>query len=87
MRTHKTHLPKAETLKRLALSDSGFIFDPVTGRSYTVNESGLAILRHLQTTGDLNSVINSLSHEFDVESAVAEREVIEFAGLLRSAFK
>ena len=34
--------------QRLASSESGFVFDPVSGQSYTVNETGLALLRLLQ---------------------------------------
>lgn len=81
-------LPKADVLTRLALSDSGFVFDPVTGNSFTVNGSGLAILRRLQQQGtDLAATVASLCEEFDVEVMAAERDVIEFANLLRNAFK
>lgn len=81
-------LPRAEVLMRLALSDSGFVFDPVTGNSFTVNGSGLAILRRLQQQGtDLAGTVASLCEEFDVEAMAAERDVIEFANLLRNAFK
>ena len=81
-------LPKADVLTRLALSDSGFVFDPVTGNSFTVNGSGLAILRRLQLQGsDLAGTVASLCEEFDVEAMAAERDVIEFANLLRNAFK
>ena len=79
-------LPKADVLTRLALSDSGFVFDPVTGNSFTVNGSGLAILRRQQGT-DLPATVASLCEEFDVEARAAERDVIEFANLLRNAFK
>lgn len=81
-------LPKAAVLMRLALSDSGFVFDPVTGNSFTVNGSGLAILRRLQQQGsDLAGTVASLCEEFDVEAMAAERDVIEFANLLRNVFK
>jgi PqqD family protein of HPr-rel-A system len=81
-------LPKADVLTRLALSDSGFVFDPVTGNSFTVNGSGLAILRRLQQQGSgLAGTVASLCEEFDVEALAAERDVIEFANLLRNAFK
>jgi hypothetical protein len=29
--------------KRLALSESGFVFDPVSGQSFSVNETGRVI--------------------------------------------
>ena len=35
-------------LSMLAISDSGFVFDPRTGHSYAVNSTGLALLRSLK---------------------------------------
>ena len=80
-------LPKTEHLMRLALSDSGFVFDPVTGNSFSVNGSGLAILRRLQQGTDLPGIVASLSEEFEVDILAAERDVIEFANLLRNTFR
>jgi hypothetical protein len=74
-------------LGRLALSDSGFVFDPLTGNSFTVNTTGLSILRQLQKTEEWQQVIETLRSEFDVAHQIAERDVIEFAASLRSAFK
>jgi PqqD family protein of HPr-rel-A system len=80
-------LAKPDVLMRLALSDNGFVFDPVTGNSFTVNGTGLAILRRLQHDADLARIVASLCDEFDVAPLAAERDVIEFANLLRNAFK
>ena len=80
-------LPKPEHLMRLALSDIGFVFDPVTGNSFSVNGSGLAILRRLQQGTDLPGIVASLSEEFEVDILAAERDVIEFANLLRNTFR
>jgi PqqD family protein of HPr-rel-A system len=79
--------PKAEALQRLALSDSGFVFDPMTGNSFTVNATGLAILRHLQKGAGRDELLQTLQEEFEVDPVVAERDVIEFADLLRNQFK
>jgi hypothetical protein len=38
-----------DKLAVLAVSESGFIFDPVTGHSYTANATGLRILELLKT--------------------------------------
>ena len=84
---HAAALPDPATLRRLALSDSGFVFDPVTGNSFTANGSGLAILRQLQGGSTLGEVVAALGVEFEVASPVAERDVIEFIGQLRNAFK
>ncbi len=79
--------PEPRALQRLALSDSGFIFDPMTGNSFTVNSTGLAILRLLQKESSLPELLGAVQEEFDVEPLVAERDVIEFAQLLRTQFK
>ncbi len=80
-------LPKPENLMRLALSDSGFVFDPVSGNSFSVNGSGMAILRRLQQGTDLTRIVASLCEEFEVDALAAERDVIEFANLLRNTFR
>ena len=79
--------PDPETVGRLALSDSGFVFDPVTGRSFSVNATGLAILRLLQKPTGLAEVVEALQERFMSDAATLERDVIEFAGVLRSQIK
>ena len=80
---------KPDVLRRLALSDSGFVFDPLSGASFTVNASGLALIRILQEegSGDIVQIVSELRDLFEVEPATAEQDVIEFAGVLRSHFK
>lgn len=79
--------PDPETVGRLALSDSGFVFDPVTGRSYSVNGTGLAILRLLQKPTGLDEVVADLRQHFEGEPSILERDVIEFASVLRGQIK
>lgn len=82
-----TLFPPVEVTGRLALSNSGFVFDPVSGASYTVNTSGLAILRALQDgCGQITDMMRTLDAEFETPLSVLERDVIEFAGHLREAF-
>lgn len=82
--------PPPEVLQRLALSDSGFVFDPLSGTSYTVNDSGLALLRILQKESlqhDMPKVTALLRAEFDVDALTAEQDVQEFASVLRGLLK
>ena len=79
--------PDAQTVARLALSDSGFVFDPVSGRSYSVNATGLAILRLLHQATDLGEVVAALQAQFEGKPSTLERDVIEFASVLRSEIK
>ena len=79
--------PHVESLKRLALSESGFIFDPVTGNSFTVNHTGLALLQLIQQTLDMERITKRLQAEFVIDATVAERDASEFAGLLKVNFQ
>ena len=89
MNASTLEFPKPDVLRRLALSDSGFVFDPLSGTSYTVNSSGLALLRLLQEegSGEVADVVVELRDLFEVDAATAEQDVIEFSGVLRSQFK
>jgi len=82
-----TAFPDPATVGRLALSDSGFVFDPVSGRSYSVNASGLAILRLLQKPTGLAEVVEALQARFEGDATTLERDVIEFADVLRGQIK
>jgi hypothetical protein len=76
-------LPSAQSLRRLAISESGFVFDPVSGHHFTVNETGLEILRRLQKDQDLSGLLRSLAQEYSVSDRELERDVLEFSGMLR----
>ena len=76
-------LPSVQSLRRLAVSESGFIFDPMSGHHFTVNETGLEILRHLQQGRELPELLSLLAGEYRVGAKELERDVLEFAGMLR----
>ncbi len=89
MDEHKQHdnrsgvLPSMQALRRLAVSESGFVFDPMSGHHFTVNETGLEILRYLQKDQDLAELLALLGQEYSVGTRELERDVLEFAGMLR----
>lgn len=76
-------LPEPRVLERLAVSESGFIFDPFSGHSFTVNETGLEILRSLQQDRDLSTLQDRLADEYDVDRMTIDRDMLEFLGSLR----
>jgi len=75
--------PHTETLKRLAISETGFIFDPVTGYSFSVNETGLFILHELQKGEHNKNILEKLLDNYELNYREAERDLIEYIGLLR----
>jgi PqqD family protein of HPr-rel-A system len=59
---------EAPRLRELALSDSGFVFDPMTGHTFTVNPSGLLVLRMLKEGTEPTQLVMRLAEEFSVEA-------------------
>ncbi|GEM_PF-154455 len=58
-------------LSMLAISDTGFVFDPRTGHSYAVNATGLLLLKCLKQGLDLAAAQRELEDLFDCPSNVA----------------
>ncbi len=58
---------QASRLRELALSDSGFVFDPMTGHSFTVNPSGLHILRLLKDDVPPDEIAKRLADSFELD--------------------
>lgn len=72
-----------DVFKRLALSDSGFVFDPGTGKSYTVNETGFWLIKQLQQDSSLDVLQTQIAREFDGEEKTIERNLMEFLEQIR----
>jgi hypothetical protein len=71
-----------EALNRLAVSPSGFVFDPMTGATYSVNDTGLVILEGLRKGDGLAEIRDALSEAFATDMADTRRDILEFVRLL-----
>jgi hypothetical protein len=69
-------------LKDLAISESGFIFDPMSGATFTVNPSGVAIIHALREGLPRADILARLRRDFTVEIADLESDLGEFVRLL-----
>ncbi len=70
-------LPEVAILQRLAISETGFVFDPVNGDSFTLNSSGLMLLRLFQRLNDIKAVVADVVSGFDVSERDAERDILD----------
>lgn len=70
-------------IERLAISPSGFAFDPETGQSFSVNETGLAALAELRSRRSLPQVATSLARDYDVSEEAALAGLEAFLGQLK----
>ncbi len=57
---------KCDKLKNLAMNDNGFVFDPSSGYSYTVNPSGLLMLKLLAQDKTREEIFSTLENEYNI---------------------
>lgn len=81
------NLPDPDILKRLVIAESGFIFDPLLGKSYSANSVGLLILKQIQNGTTLNELLETITKEFSVSREDAERDIVEFINSLQGQMK
>jgi PqqD family protein of HPr-rel-A system len=71
-------------LRELALSDSGFVFDPMTGHTFTVNPSGLSVLRMLKDSVPVEEIGRRLAASFELDPGEdPTRDIQDFLMQLR----
>lgn len=76
-------IPPQEVMRRLAISESGFVFDPVSGHSFTVNETGRFLLHHIQQGHKLDGILEDVQTHYTVANRDAERDIMEFLSSLK----
>jgi hypothetical protein len=69
--------------KNIALSESGFIFDPTTGDSFSVNTTGSKIFEFLKEGLSKEQIIEALSDIFDVDKEQIQRDLDDFINHLQ----
>ena len=72
-----------QRLKDLAVSETGFVFDPYSGATFSLNASALCLLRGLKDGLERQELIERLEELFDVTDADLSRDIDEFLELLR----
>ena len=62
--------------KDIAISDSGFVFDPTTGESYSLNPLGVEILTLLKDGDDQKEITNFVLQKYEVDSDTFENDFL-----------
>jgi hypothetical protein len=71
-------------LQNLAISETGFVFDPRTGATFTLNPAGLTVLVALRDGLALDGIVARVHERFEaVPAGSARQDVVEFVQLLR----
>ena len=69
--------------KNIAISDSGFLFDPSTGESFTFNPTGLEIFRYLKENKSFDEIREIILEKYDVDKNSFERFYYDFISMLK----
>ncbi len=69
--------------KNIAISDSGFLFNPATGESFTVNPIGLEIINLLREGKTEKEICQAVTDDYSVELPVVERDFHDFIHLIK----
>lgn len=56
----------SEKMKNLAVNDNGFVFDPATGYSYSVNPTGLLVLKLMAQDKSKEEISATVGEEYEV---------------------
>ncbi|HKI77529.1 MAG TPA: PqqD family protein [Ignavibacteriaceae bacterium] len=70
--------------ENLAISDSGFLFFPSTGETFTVNELGKLIINNLQAEKSSVDIIRHIIELFDIDQQTAERDFEDYLSQLKN---
>lgn len=72
------------TIKRdIAISDSGLVFNPMNGESFSVNPIGMEIFNLLKDKKSFDEISEELKEKFEVEKNTFEKDFLDFTSMLK----
>lgn len=69
-------------LKNIALSDTGFVFNPGNGDSFSVNPIGLSILKDLQEGKSEEAIRNRVIEDYQTDKETIEKDLYDFLKMI-----
>ena len=69
--------------KNIAISESGLIFNPVTGESYSVNPIGTEVLRLMQEDRNAEEITRLIQEKYTADQVTIEKDYSDFLGMLQ----
>ncbi|MFZ4798983.1 MAG: PqqD family protein [Bacteroidia bacterium] len=70
--------------KNVAISESGFIFNPTTGDSFSTNPIGLEIIRMLKEEKSKDEIRKSILGKYITDESTFEKDYYDFVMMLQS---
>ncbi len=70
-------------ISTLAINKEGFVFDPLSGESFTANETAQFILKRMISNDPLERIIHKMRKQFKIDQSNAERDLDDFFNQLK----
>ncbi len=70
--------------KNIAVSESGFLFDPNTGDSFSVNETGKKIIELLKEEKTDDEIIKWFAENYEIDKLTFENNFYDFTAVLQN---
>lgn len=68
--------------KNIALSETGFVFNPSTGESFSVNPIGVEIITQLKENKSKEQIKKHIMDKYSTDEASFERDYLDFVTIL-----
>lgn len=70
--------------KNIAISDSGFLFNPSTGDSFSMNPIGHEILQMIQDEKSEMDIIDEITANYAIDKNTVEKDLYDFINMLKT---
>ena len=67
----------------IAISDSGFVFDPSSGESFSLNPIGIEIIGFLKEKKELAEISGIMTTNYEIDADSFEKYFFDFIGMLK----
>jgi len=67
----------------IAVSETGFVFDPTSGESYSINPVGQEILQQMKEGKSAEDIATVITGQYEIDDASFEKYYYDFIGMLR----
>lgn len=68
--------------RNIAVSETGFVFDPTSGESYSINREGQEIIAMMKEGNSLEQISEKMCGEYEIDPASFEKYYYDFIGML-----
>lgn len=70
--------------KNIAISETGFLFNPSTGDSFSTNPIGQKVILWLQSGLGQEEIVAKMQEEYTVDEDTVDKDIQDFISLLKS---